>query len=175
MSGVTARVSRRVEATLRRVQFAEEDLTALFDQRMLKRGRSLVLASAVSLTMTTPGIAAIVVDGGAGYRVQLSPTQRGHQILVAGKCSCGAAVCTHQAATALAVLDREPGWRRPVQPSLFEILPGTPCPSPGRSVASCSKSNRGARTTRSMSPSISRPSSAVSPRSSNARPLRDWS
>ena len=123
MSGATARVSRSVEATLRRVRFAEEDLTALFDQRMLKRGRGLELASAVSLTMTTPGIAAIVADGGAGYRVQLSPTQRGRQILVSGKCSCGAAVCTHQAATALAVLDREPGWRRPVQPSLFEIVP----------------------------------------------------
>jgi hypothetical protein len=106
-----------------RVRFAEEDLARIFDSRTLKRGRTLVLADAVALRPEPAGIGAIVTDFGVSREVKVVPAQFGPRIVFTNSCSCTRPACAHMAAAALAMLDRDPAWRRAIQQSLFDVAP----------------------------------------------------
>src|SRR5580704_17696284 len=73
-------------------------------------------------------IEATIVADGEHRRVALNPTQVGRGVAFLGTCeptpfpqarrahepSLGEAACVHRAAAALAALERDPTWRRPV-------------------------------------------------------------
>jgi superfamily II DNA or RNA helicase len=95
----------------------------------------LLGAGAVDLTATSPAIEATIVADGQHRRVVLNPTHTGPRVGFLGTCeptpfpqaqraqqaALGEAVCVHRAAAALAALECDPTWRRPVQHSLFDL------------------------------------------------------
>src|SRR5262245_48160881 len=135
MSRPAAAAWHKPEPTIRRARFAEEDLVSAFGEAMLAEARWLLRAGAVNLAAAGPAIEA----EGEHRRVALTPTQRGARVAFLGICeptplpqarraekpALGEAVCVHRAATALAALERDPTWRRPVQHSLFDLA-GSP-------------------------------------------------
>jgi superfamily II DNA or RNA helicase len=113
-------------------RFAHEDLVRVFDVRTLKRGRTLVLSGAVTLiTLDGRTIEAAVSENSQTYRTTLTPSAFGHRVVFGRSCNCKRSECPHVAATALAVLDQSPKWRRPVQQSFLESLVA-PAPRPDR-------------------------------------------
>src|ERR1700720_1623527 len=135
MSRWAAAPQQKPEPSIRRARFAEEDLVSTFGEAMLAEARRLLGAGAVDLTTTGRAIEATIVADGEHRRVVLNPTQTGPRVAFLGTCeptpfpqaqrahepALGEAACVHRAAAALAVLERDPTWRRPVQHSLFDL------------------------------------------------------
>jgi hypothetical protein len=135
MSRSAAAPQQKPEPKIRRARFAEEDLVSTFGEAMLAEARRLLGAGAVDLTTTGRAIEATIVADGEHRRVVLNPTQTGPRVAFLGTCeptpfpqaqrahepALGEAACVHRAAAALAVLERDPTWRRPVQHSLFDL------------------------------------------------------
>jgi len=135
MSRPAAATQQKPEPRIRRARFAEEDLVSTFGEPMLAEARRLLGAGAVDLTTTGPAIEATIVADGEHRRVALNPTQTGRRVAFLGTCeptpfpkarraqepALGEAACVHRAAAALAALERDPTWRRPVQHSLFDV------------------------------------------------------
>src|SRR5947209_686957 len=135
MSRPAAATQQKPEPRVRRTRFAEEDLVSSFGEAMLAEARRLLGAGAVDLTTTGPAIEATIVADGEHRRVALTPTQTGQRVAFLGTCeptpfsqtrraqkpALGEAACVHRAAAALAALERDPTWRRPVQHSLFDL------------------------------------------------------
>src|SRR5262249_37230329 len=135
MSRSAAATQQKPAPRIRRVRFAEEDLVSTFGEAMLAEARGLLGAGAVDLTNRSPVIEATVVANGQHRRVALNPTQPGPRVAFLGTCeptpspqarraqelALGEAACVHRAAAALAALERDPTWRRPVQHSLFDL------------------------------------------------------
>src|SRR5689334_11153860 len=134
MSRPAAATQPKFESRIRRVRFAEEDLVSTFGEAMLAEARRLLDAGVVDLTTSGRAIEATIVSDGEHRRVALNPTQTGRRISFPGTCEAmpfpqarrgqepalGEAACVHRAAAALAALERDPTWRRPVQHSLFD-------------------------------------------------------
>src|SRR5690349_17638680 len=77
------------DAARPRARFGEEDLARIFDPAILKRGRTLVLSSAVTLTATEPPtIEAIVAEQNAAHRVRLTPAPFGNRLVFSNNCDC---------------------------------------------------------------------------------------
>ena len=135
MSRSAAAPQQKAEPRIRRARFAEEDLVSTFGEAMLAEARRLLGAGAVDLTTSSPAIEATIVADGQHRRVVLNPTQTGPRVTFLGTCepapfpqarraqgpALGEAACVHRAAAALAALERDPTWRRPVQHSLFDV------------------------------------------------------
>jgi hypothetical protein len=135
MSRPAAATQQKPEPRIRRVRFAEEDLVSTFGEAMLAEARRLLGAGAVDLTTTGRAIEATIIADGEHRRVALNPTQTGRRVAFLGTCeptpfpqlrraqepALGEAACVHRAAAALAALERDPTWRRPVQHSLFDL------------------------------------------------------
>jgi len=135
MSRPAAATQQKPEPRIRRARFAEEDLVSTFGEAMLAEARRLLGAGAVDLTTTGRAIEATIVADGEHRRVVLNPTQTGPRVAFLGTCeptlfpqaqrahepALGEAACVHRAAAALAALERDPTWRRPVQHSLFDL------------------------------------------------------
>ena len=135
MSRPAAAARQKPEPMIRRARFAEEDLLSTFGEAMLAEARRLRGAGAVVLAAAGPAIEATIAADGEHRRVVLTPTQRGARVAFPGTCeptpfpqtrraqqpALGEAACVHLAAAALAALERDPTWRRPVQHSLFEL------------------------------------------------------
>jgi hypothetical protein len=135
MSRSAAAPQQKPGPRIRRARFAEEDLVSTFGETMLAEARRLLGAGAVDLTTTGRAIEATIVADGEHRRVVLNPTQTGRRVAFLGTCeptpfpqaqrahepALGEAACVHRAAAALAVLERDPTWRRPVQHSLFDL------------------------------------------------------
>jgi hypothetical protein len=135
MSRPAAAGQQTHEPRIRRARFAEEDLRSTFDDAMLAEARRLLGAGAVGLTTTSPAIEATIVADGEHRHVALYPTQIGPRIAFPGTCeptpfpqarraqepALDETACVHRAAAALAALERDPTWRRPVQHSLFDL------------------------------------------------------
>jgi superfamily II DNA or RNA helicase len=91
------------------------------------------------LAAAGPAIEATIATDGKHRRVVLTPTQRGARVAFPGTCEpapllqarraqkpdLGEEACVHRAAAALAALERDPTWRRPVQHSLFDLAAST--------------------------------------------------
>src|SRR5262249_14340709 len=130
---------QKPEPRIRRTRFAEEDLVSTFGEAMLAEARRLVGAGAVDLTTTGRAIEATIVADGQHRPVVLNPTQTGHAGAFPGTCeptpcpqaqraqepALGEAACVHRAAAALAALECDATWRRPVQHSLFDLAVAT--------------------------------------------------
>src|ERR1700746_3850581 len=135
MSRSAAAPQQKAEPRIRRARFAEEDLVSIFGEALLAEARGLLGAGAVDLTNSSPAIEATIVADGQHRRVVLNPTQTGPRVAFLGTCeltpspqtrraqepALGEAACVHRAAAALAALERDPTWRRPVQHSLFDL------------------------------------------------------
>src|SRR5215469_15613304 len=135
MSRSAAATQQKPEPRIRRARFAEEDLISTFGEAMLAEARGLLSGGAVDLTNSSPAIEATIVADGQHRRVVLNPTQTGPRVAFLGACqptpspqarraqepALGEAVCVHRAAAALAALERDATWRRPVQHSLFDL------------------------------------------------------
>ena len=130
-----AATQQKPEPKIRRARFAEEDLVSTFGEAMLAEARRLLGAGAVDLTTTGSAIEATIVANGEHRRVALKPIQTGARVAFPGTCepirfpqarraqkpALGEAGCVHRAAAALAALERDPTWRRPIQHSLFDL------------------------------------------------------
>ena len=135
MSRSAAAPQQKPEPRIRRARFAEEDLVSTFGEAMLAEARRLLGAGAVDLPTPGRAIEATIVADGEHRRVVLNPTQTGPRVAFLGTCeptpfpqaqrahepALGEAACVHRAAAALAALERDPTWRRPVQHSLFDL------------------------------------------------------
>ena len=119
----TARASSPAGAP---VPFAEEDLSRVFDQKTIQRGRSLVLLGGVRLGAAEDRITATVSDLGRNHEVTVSPVHRVQRVAFDRTCTCGRPACAHMAAAALLALDTRPHWRRPVQTSMIDLLKTKP-------------------------------------------------
>jgi superfamily II DNA or RNA helicase len=134
MSRPATAARQKSEPTIRRARFAEEDLVSAFGEAMLAEATQLLRAGAVNLAAAGLAIEATIAVDGKHHRVALTPTQRGARVAFLGTCeltpltqarraqkpALGEAACVHRAAAALAALERDPTWRRPVQHSLFD-------------------------------------------------------
>src|SRR5690242_7067984 len=128
MSPPAAAARQKPEPVIRRTRFAEEDLLSTFGEAMLAEARRLLGAGAAVLTAAGPTIEATIAADREHRRVVLTPTQRGARVAFPGTCeprplsqarrapkpSFGEEDCVHRAAAALAALERDPTWRRPV-------------------------------------------------------------
>ena len=108
--------------------FSTDDLGRVFDAGVLRRGRSLILLEAVSVSLKDASIAVVVEHLGARHTASITPSPRGSRVGFLNRCSCGQSACAHVAAGALAALDRFPALRRAEQTSLFSAL-STPAAS----------------------------------------------
>ena len=119
----TARASSPAGAP---VPFAEEDLSRIFDQKTLQRGRSLVLLGEVRLGAAEDRIRATVTDLGRTHEVSVTPVHRAQRVALDRTCTCSRPACAHMAAAALLALDTRPQWRRAVQTSMIDLLKTKP-------------------------------------------------
>ena len=119
----TARASSPAGAP---VPFAEEDLSRIFDQKTLQRGRSLVLLGGVRLGAAEDRIRATVTDLGRTHEVSVTPVHRAQRVALDRTCTCSRPACAHMAAAALLALDTRPQWRRAVQTSMIDLLKTKP-------------------------------------------------
>src|SRR5919202_55701 len=95
--------------------FSSQDLGRIFDARALTRGRSLGLAGAVA-----------VQHKDAAHGVRITPLALGRRVVFDHHCTCGAPVCAHRAAAALAALDHFPVLRKPEQQTFLDALTAAP-------------------------------------------------
>ena len=135
MSRPAAAARQKPEPIIRRTRFAEEDLLNTFSEAILAEARRLLRDGSVNLAAAGPTIEATIAADGEYHRVALTPTQRGARVDFPETCeptslpqrrraqkpALGEAACVHRAAAALAALERDPTWRRPVQRSLFDL------------------------------------------------------
>src|SRR4051812_35255735 len=110
------------------VPFAEEDLSRVFDQKTMQRGRALLLAGAARLASTESMIEAAVTDLGRTFITRVTPLHRAQRLALERSCTCGRPACAHMAAAAMLALDTRPEWRRPVQTSLLDLIGKAPAP-----------------------------------------------
>jgi superfamily II DNA or RNA helicase len=92
--------------------YSADDLRALFEPKVLTRGRTLVLFGAVEVALDGDSITAAVADGGTRRTAMLTPAPRGNRVGFGTRCSCRQPACAHLAAAGLAALDRFPALRR---------------------------------------------------------------
>src|SRR5689334_13931238 len=82
------------------VPFAEEDLSRVFDQKTMQRGRALLLAGAARLAAVEGTIEAVVTDLGRTHIVRVTPVQRAQRVALDRSCTCSRPACSHMAAAA---------------------------------------------------------------------------
>ncbi len=95
--------------------FSSQDLGRCFDASVLTRGRSLILLGTVNVLLQDSSISITVDHLGVYHAASITPSSRGHRVVLAGRCDCGQSACAHLAAGALAALDRFPLLSKPVR------------------------------------------------------------
>ena len=114
--------------------FSAQDLSRIFDARILSRGRSLGLAGGVEVALEGNTIAATVQERGVSYKLRITPSTLGRRLVFDHRCSCGAPACAHLAAAAFAALDRFPTLRKPEQQTFLDNLIIVPAQEKQRTV-----------------------------------------
>ena len=104
------------------VPYSSEDLSRVFDGRVLTRGRTLVLLGAVQVSLEGAVIRAVVEDNGQHYAASVTPRSAGRRVSFAFDCSCKHSGCAHLAAASLAAFDRYPALRRAEQTNFFDRM-----------------------------------------------------
>jgi superfamily II DNA or RNA helicase len=113
--------------------YTSQDLSRIFDGRVLTRGRTLCLAGGVEVRLEGNAITGTVRDNQGTHDVRLVPGLLGRRVMFDNRCSCGTPGCTHLAAAAFAALDRFAVLRRPEQQTFLDTLT-TPAAAPERRV-----------------------------------------
>ena len=104
------------------IPFSSEDLSRVFDGRVLTRGRTLVLLGAVQVSLERAVIRAVVEENGQHYAASVTPRLAGRRVSFALECSCKHSGCAHLAAASLAAFDRYPALRRAEQTNFFDRM-----------------------------------------------------
>ena len=104
------------------VPYSSEDLSRVFDGRVLTRGRTLVLLGAVQVSLEGAVIRAVVEDNGQRHAASVTPRSAGRRVAFAFDCSCKHSGCAHLAAASLAAFDRYPALRRAEQTNFFDRM-----------------------------------------------------
>ena len=102
--------------------YSTEDLGRVFDARTLTKGRTLILLGEVTVTPDGPSVNVVVEHMDKRFEAVITPLKFGERTAFANSCSCGERSCVHQAAGALAALERIPALRKAGQASLFDAL-----------------------------------------------------
>jgi superfamily II DNA or RNA helicase len=92
--------------------YSSEDLGRIFDARILTRGRSLVLLGSVKVGLDGDVIVGEVDHLDVRQAVRVMPVPSGRTVSFDRSCTCRVPNCAHQAAVALAALDRFPAFRK---------------------------------------------------------------
>jgi superfamily II DNA or RNA helicase len=111
--------------------YTAQDLSRIFDSRVLTRGRTLCLAGGVEVQLEGNAITGTVEDRVGTHTVRLVPAMLGRRVVFDNHCSCRVAACTHLAAAAFAALDRFAILRRAEQQTFLDTLT-TAAPVPDR-------------------------------------------
>ena len=106
--------------------FTSQDLSRIFDARVLTRGRGLGLAGGVDVQLDGDTITATVQDRAFSYNVRITPSLFGRRVVFDHHCTCRVPGCAHLAATGFAALDRFPGLRKPEQQTFLDTLAAPP-------------------------------------------------
>lgn len=93
--------------------FSSQDLSRIFDARVLTRGRGLGLAGGVQVQLEADTIIATVQDRAFSYQVRITPSLLGRRVVFDHHCTCRISGCAHLAAAGFAALDRFPELRKP--------------------------------------------------------------
>ena len=104
------------------IPYSSEDLSRVFDGRVLTRGRTLVLLGAVQVSLEGAVIRAVVEDNGQRHAASVTPRSAGRRVAFAFDCSCKHSGCAHLAAASLAAFDRYPALRRAEQTNFFDRM-----------------------------------------------------
>jgi superfamily II DNA or RNA helicase len=102
--------------------FASQDLSRIFDARILTRGRSLGLAGGVDVQLEGDTITGVVRDGAFSYNVRITPALLGRRVMFDHHCTCRSTGCSHLAAAGFAALDRFPALRKAEQQTFLDTL-----------------------------------------------------
>ena len=106
--------------------FTSQDLSRIFDARVLTRGRGLGLAGGVDVQLEGDTIVATVKDRATSYNVRITPSLFGRRVVFDHHCTCRVPGCAHLAATGFAALDRFPELRKPEQQTFLDTLAAPP-------------------------------------------------
>jgi superfamily II DNA or RNA helicase len=104
------------------IPFTAQDLSRIFDSRMLTRGRTLGLTGGVEVQLEGDAITGIVQDRGIANAIRITPARLGRRVVFDNRCSCRATGCSHLAAAAFAALDRFPALRVAEQQTFLDTL-----------------------------------------------------
>ena len=102
--------------------YTSQDLSRIFDARVLTRGRTLGLTGGVEVQLEGNAITGTVQDRVGTHTVRLVPAMLGRRVVFDNACSCRMAGCAHLAAAAFAALDRFPALRRAEQQTFLDTL-----------------------------------------------------
>jgi hypothetical protein len=102
--------------------YSSQDLSRIFDARVLTRGRTLGLTGGVEVELDGDTITGVVQDRAVPYTVRIIPSLLGRRVVFDHRCSCRSTGCPHLAAAAFAALDRFPALRRPEQQTFLDTL-----------------------------------------------------
>jgi superfamily II DNA or RNA helicase len=102
--------------------YTSQDLSRIFDARVLTRGRTLGLAGGVAVQLDGDTITGTVQDRGVPYTVRITPSLLGRRVVFDHGCTCRSTGCTHLAAAAFAALDRFPALRKAEQQTFLDTL-----------------------------------------------------
>jgi superfamily II DNA or RNA helicase len=108
--------------------YTSQDLSRIFDARVLTRGRTLCLAGGVEVKLDGEAITGTVQDQAGRHAVRLVPAQLGRRVMFDNQCSCRLTGCPHLAAAAFAALDRFPILRRAEQQTFLDTLTSAAAP-----------------------------------------------
>jgi superfamily II DNA or RNA helicase len=111
--------------------YTSQDLSRIFDARVLTRGRTLGLAGGVEVQLEGDSITGTVRDSVGAHVVRITPARLGRRVMFDSTCSCSVTGCAHLAAASFAALDRFPALRRAEQQSFLDTLT-TAVPEPER-------------------------------------------
>jgi superfamily II DNA or RNA helicase len=115
--------------------YTAQDLSRIFDARVLTRGRTLGLNGAVEVALEGNAITGTVEDRAGIHAVRITTALLGRRVMFDNHCSCRLTGCAHLAAAAFAALDRFPVLRRAEQRTFLDTLTtAAPPPPPERQV-----------------------------------------
>jgi superfamily II DNA or RNA helicase len=102
--------------------YTSQDISRIFDSRILMRGRTLCLAGGVDVQLDGNAITGTVDDRGYTQTIRIVPASLGRRVTFDNQCSCKSKACVHLAAAAFAALDRFPILRRAEQQTFLDSL-----------------------------------------------------
>ena len=102
--------------------YSSEDLGRVFDARTLTKGRTLILQGSVDVELDDPLIAVTVTQDNERHTATITPLRFENRVAFSNTCTCNQRSCVHQAAGAMAALERFPQLRKAAQQTFIDTL-----------------------------------------------------